>query len=67
MENKETVEMEKQTVIFAVGTENGVVNRIGKAFIATPEIRFQGGEVNWLVDKYKTPLHGQKNKKWEKL
>lgn len=56
MANKEVDEMEKQTVIFAVGTENGVVNRIGKAYIATPEIRFQGGEVNWLVDKFKTTL-----------
>lgn len=57
MANKEVDEMEKQTVIFAVGTENGVVNRIGKAYLATPEIRFQGGKVNWLVDKFKTPLH----------
>ncbi|WP_160295791.1 hypothetical protein [Robinsoniella peoriensis] len=55
--------MEKQMVKFAVVTENGVVNRIGKAYIVTPEIRFQGGEVSWLVDKLKTPLYGNGHKK----
>lgn len=52
MENKEMDKMKGQAVIFAVETENGVVNRIGKAYIATPEIRFRGGEVSWLEDKY---------------
>lgn len=63
MENKEMGKMERQAVIFAVETENGVVNRIGKAYIATPEIRFQGGEVSWLGDKFKTSLYGKESKK----
>lgn len=63
MENKEMDKMEKQAVIFAVETENGVVNRIGKAYIDTPEIRFRGGEISWLGDKFKTSLHGKESKK----
>ncbi len=54
--------MERQAVIFAVETENGVVNRIGKAYIATPEIRFRGGEVSWLGDKFKISIHGKESK-----
>jgi len=52
MENKEMDKMKRQTVIFAVETKNGVVNRIGNAYIATLEIRFRVGEVSWLGDKY---------------
>lgn len=63
MENKEMDKMERQAVIFAVETKNGVVNRIGKAYIATPEIRFRGGEVSWLGDKFKVSLHGKESKK----
>lgn len=63
MENKEMDKMERQAVIFAVETKNGVVNRIGKAYIATPEIRFRGGEVSWLGDKFKESLHGKESKK----
>ncbi len=63
MENKEMVKMKRQAVIFAVETENGVVNRIGKAYIATPEIRFRGSEVIWLDDKFKISLHGKESKK----
>ncbi|MGC4018566.1 MAG: hypothetical protein QM793_04615 [Muricomes sp.] len=55
--------MERQAVIFAIGTEAGVVNRIGKAYIPTPEIRFRGGEVSWLDDKFKTSLYGKESKK----
>ena len=58
--------MKGQAVIFAVETENSVVNRIGKAYIATPEIRFRGGEVSWLEDKFKTPIHGKESEKWER-
>lgn len=46
MENKEMDKMERQAVIFAVEAKNGVVNRIGKAYIATPEIRYRGGEIS---------------------
>lgn len=63
MENKEMNKMERQAVIFAVETKNGVVNRIGKAYIATPEIGFRGGEVSWLEDRFKTSLHGKESKK----
>lgn len=58
--------MKGQAVIFTVETENSVVNRIGKAYIATPEIRFRGGEVSWLEDKFKTPIHGKESEKWER-
>lgn len=57
MEKKKVDEMEKQTIIFAVETESGVLNRIGKTYIAIPKIRFQGGEVSWLADKFKTSVH----------
>lgn len=63
MENKEMDKMERQAVIFAVETENGVVNRIGKAYIDIPEIRFRGGEISWLGDKFKVSLHGKESKK----
>ena len=63
MENKEMDKMEGQAVIFAVEKGKGVVNRIGKAYIATPEIRFRGGEVSWLEDKFKASLHGKESKK----
>lgn len=63
MENKEMDKMERQAVIFAVETKNGVVNRIGKAYIATPEVGFRGGEVSWLVDIFKTSLNGKESKK----
>lgn len=63
MENKEMDKMKRQAVIFAVETKNGVVNRIGNAYIATPEIRSRGGEVSWLGDKFKASLHGKESKK----
>lgn len=45
--------MDKQVVSFAVETENGIVKRIGRSVIAVPEVRFRGGEVKWLEDRYK--------------
>lgn len=66
MENKEMNKMKGQAVIFTVETENGVVNRIGKAYIATPEIGFRGGEVSWLEDRFKTPVYGKESEKWER-
>lgn len=54
--------MEKQAVLFAVETKKGVVERIGKSYIATPEIVFRGGGVSWLTDKYKTQAGGKVNK-----
>ena len=45
--------MDKQMVSFAVETENGIVKRIGRLVIAVPEVKFRGGKVKWLEDKYK--------------
>lgn len=45
--------MDKQMVSFAVETENGIVKRIGRSVIAVPEVKFRGGKVKWLEDKYK--------------
>ena len=42
--------MEKQTVEFAVVTENGVVKQIGKSIMVQPKIRFKGGEIPWFDD-----------------
>lgn len=66
MENREVDAMEKQTVTSIVETKNGIVNRIGKAYIVTPRIGFRGGEVSWLADKFKIPVHGMERKKWER-
>ena len=42
--------MEKQTVEFAVVTENGVVKQIGKSIMVQPKICFKGGEIPWFDD-----------------
>ena len=42
--------MQKQTVSFAVEQHNGVVTNIGKSFIETPPIRFNGGTIKWFDD-----------------
>lgn len=41
----------KQTVTVAVEQKNGVVQRISKATIVQPVIRFNGGAVKWYEDK----------------
>lgn len=56
--------MDKQMISFAVETENGVVKRIGRSFIAVPEVKFRGGEVKWLEDKYKEAKSGRESKTW---
>lgn len=45
--------MEKQTVTFAVAAEKGVVTKIGRLQIPTPQIKFCGGEVKWFEDELK--------------
>lgn len=45
--------MQKQTVNFAVQTNNGVVQTIGKSVIYQPKTEFKGGEIKWLSDKPK--------------
>lgn len=47
--------MNSQTVTFAVETKDGAVQRIGKTFITTPEIRFRGGGIKWYEDKVRIP------------
>lgn len=42
--------MKKQTIVFAVTTENGVVNQIGRSSIQQPAIHFKGGSVKWFDD-----------------
>ena len=42
--------MQKQTVSFAVENRNGVVTNIGKSFIETPPIKFNGGTIKWFDD-----------------
>ena len=42
--------MQKQTVSFAVENRNGVVTNIGKSFIETPAIKFNGGSIKWFDD-----------------
>ena len=56
--------MDKQMVSFAVETENGIVKRIGRSVIAVPEVKFRGGEVKWLEDKYKGARIGKESKTW---
>lgn len=42
--------MQKHTVTFAVQHQNGVVSSIGKSFIETPAIKFNGGSIKWFDD-----------------
>ena len=42
--------MQKQTVLFAVQHQNGVVTNIGKSFIDTPPVKFNGGSIKWFDD-----------------
>lgn len=42
--------MQKQTIEFAVETNNGVVERIGKATILQPKTNFKGGSIKWYED-----------------
>lgn len=48
---KHKANLHKQTVVFAVETEKGNVQKIGKAVILQPKIRFNGGTVKWYEDK----------------
>ena len=56
--------MDKQMLSFAVETENGIVKRIGRLVIAVPEVKFRGGKVKWLEDKYKGARIGKESKTW---
>lgn len=47
---REVFSMKKLTIVFAVTTENGVVNQIGRSSIQQPAIHFKGGSVKWFDD-----------------
>lgn len=42
--------MKKQTVNFAVKTENGVVKEVGHSAVLQPKPKFKGGSVKWFDD-----------------
>lgn len=42
--------MKKQTVNFAIKTENGVVKKIGQSAVLQPNPKFKGGSVKWFDD-----------------
>ncbi|MCM1284505.1 MAG: hypothetical protein NC242_12885 [Roseburia sp.] len=58
--------MQRQAVTFAVETKGGVVARIGRAYMAVPEIKFRGGTVRWMADRYKETTNGKERKIWER-
>lgn len=43
--------IQSQTAEFVVEQKNGVVQKISKAVITQPVIRFNGGTVKWYEDK----------------
>lgn len=45
------VKNQRCMIQFAVEKKNGVVSRIGKSTILTPEINFKGGSVKWFDDR----------------
>lgn len=45
--------MQKQTTQFAVQTNKGVIEKVGKSTILQPKTNFQGGSIKWLEDKPK--------------
>lgn len=47
---KEVKTMKKQTVNFAVKTENGVVKEVGRSAVLQPNPKFKGGSVKWFDD-----------------
>jgi len=58
--------MNRQAVMFAVETKGGVVARIGRAYVTVPEIKFRGGTVKWMADRYKETANGKERKTWER-
>ena len=46
--------MKKQTVNFAVVTQNGIVQRTGRSTIHQPKPNFKGGSIQWYEDKKKS-------------
>lgn len=42
--------MKKQTINFAVKTENGVVKEVGRSAVLQPKPKFKGGSIKWFDD-----------------
>ena len=42
--------MKKQTVNFAVKTQNGIVKKVGRSAVLQPNSKFKGGSVKWFDD-----------------
>lgn len=45
--------MQKQTIQFAVQTQNGVVQKVGKSTLYQPKTNFKGSQIKWYEDKPK--------------
>ena len=45
--------MQKQTIQFAVGSKNGVIQKIGRSSVYVPNTNFKGGSIKWYEDKPK--------------
>lgn len=58
--------LEKQTATFAVEVKDGIVTRIGRSFIAVPEVRFRGCGMEWAEDRHKEAAHGKERETWER-
>lgn len=43
--------MKKQTIEFAVVTQNGIANKIGRSSILTPKVNYKGKGIKWYEDK----------------
>lgn len=57
--------LEKQTVTFAVEVKDGIVTRIGRFFMAVPEVRIRGCRAG-AVGRDKKTAHGKERKTWER-
>lgn len=46
--------MNKQTLVFYIKKNNGEIEQIGRSIIEQQVPRFQGGEIKWLPEKFKS-------------
>lgn len=42
--------MDKQENVFAVKTNSGCIEQVGKSVITQPKIKFTGGQTKWFDD-----------------
>lgn len=42
--------MKRQSADFITIVKNGVVSKVGKSYVNTPEVKFKGGKINWYDD-----------------